>query len=1362
MKYLPLLATLLIFWVGTGVVWGQEKKANDLFEKFRYLEAARIYEKIVSKNDTARLSLERVAFCYSRLKDYKKSELYYAKLVAVEEADSSLDINPAHYVRYGQALKQNGKIREAKEQFVRYYESEPGSFLARLLIQSVEDIELWKLQKPDYKVVTLEGLNSSYSEFSPFPYKGGLVFTTENNHDHVNGTTDNSTGRPYLSVQFAPAIDSSLFSFDKHKPFLKRLNTDFHDGPISIDTVSNTIYYSRVGKAQRGKDFVNTIQTYSALILKDKKIGESVPFFLNSDSFSVAHPAISADGNQLIFSSNMPGGKGNMDLYICTKQDEFWSAPKNLGPAINSPGNEVFPFISAKGELFFSSDGKPGYGGLDLFASRLENGKWLDARNMRTPINSPHDDFGLSFVNDTAGYLSSDRSGSIGSDDIYGFVKLPKVVEDTSLVVDIEGLFEYDNLPAVGIKVKLVDEYDNVIQETTTDMFGKFKFGKLPQNKNFVVLIDEEDNTIPDNLELFLINEAGEKVLLAHRLKKGAFRFKTLPQEKLASLPLLQELDDELTTFEIFGQIFSKLPGDYKDGIEVYALDDKGEIIATAFTDSLGNFKFATLDSNGNYTIKVSDTDSALQAALFNGKEVDTIAVDPIDPRKALLFITGVFEYQSLPVTASKLYLLDENDNIIDSTFTDGKGKFDFGPIAENQKYQVKMAPPIEGAPEDYALYLTDDQDNKLLLAQRIKAGLFAFKSLPLEKFNQLEPIVEAKDLVFDPTKFLFIKGQFEFESLPASKAKLYLLDENDNVIDSTWTDLLGNFSFGPLAKNTEYHVQMAHPPEGRGNITLHLTDEQNNKLKLTRDIKAGKFTFETLPEEEIAGLSSVSENDRPPTYDIFGQLQKADSGTIAPGTKVLALDTNGNIVGLAETDELGNFKFEKLPQQGGFLFQLVENDPDVNVLFMDENGSILESAVRNLKGEFAYETLNRELSQLSSVEENDNQFNFEIFGQLQNETGIVEEGTKVLALDSNGKIIGIAETDGQGNFKFEKLPAEGGFMFKLAEDDPSISLAFTDEEGSIIESAVRNLKGDFAYETLNRQLNDLSELEENESLITAIDKGQVNKLTINKAGQIVASRKQPAVAQLDTTQILRVLNMGIFGQLYQLLPGDFTESVQIFALNDAGEIVAITVTDAFGKFHFEKLDPDQEYLFKLVPNDRGNMQMMLTDEQGEAKDRLVANDGGEFTYGKIAENTDAGPKTDLITKVSEDDRTINYLIYFAFGSWNISTEAKAELDNLITYMEQNPDYFIEVSSHTDSRGWQDYNMVLSERRTQAAIQYMIARGLSSGRVNGFWYGETRPVNDCGNGKWCPLSEHALNRRTEFRIIKNENTTIQN
>ncbi len=241
----------------------------------------------------------------------------------------------------------------------------------------------------------------------------------------------------FCAEPFSPDDYYSDFKAPTFAPGL--FNKGYHDGPATLNKDFTEIFLNRTYEHKdNGKKDNKKIKTHLLKIFYAKrengKWGKLKPFFLNSDEFSVGHPALSPDGKTLYFVSDMKGGLGGTDIYFCTRDGGKWSKPKNLGPVVNTFGNEMFPFVADNGDLYFASDGHPGFGGLDIFVSRMVNGKWTTPKNLGLPINSSYDDFGyVEYKNTGKGLFCSNRPGGKGADDIYCFKRIP--VEQPKLPV---------------------------------------------------------------------------------------------------------------------------------------------------------------------------------------------------------------------------------------------------------------------------------------------------------------------------------------------------------------------------------------------------------------------------------------------------------------------------------------------------------------------------------------------------------------------------------------------------------------------------------------------------------------------------------------------------------------------------------------------------------------------------------------------------------------------------------------------------------------------------------------------------------------------------------------------------------------
>ena len=271
-----------------------------------------------------------------------------------------------------------------------------------------------------YKVIPME-INTDDPEFCAVPYGAGVLLTSNRKRGFFTRVFDWKTGTTYYDLYEVPVLSGD--KAQKGKALKGKVNTRFQEGPGVFNSSFSTLYFSRSsytnGKLKRSSDGKANLKVLTAQRVGEKyKEIETLPF--NSDEFSCTHPSVSRDGKTLYFASDQPGGFGGFDLYVATLDDSGkWSKPENLGRTINTPKDDVFPYIHPSGMLFFASEGHTGLGGFDLFMANQENERWRTPENMGQPINSAGDDFGIVFFKDKpSGYISSDRSGN---DDIYRF-----------------------------------------------------------------------------------------------------------------------------------------------------------------------------------------------------------------------------------------------------------------------------------------------------------------------------------------------------------------------------------------------------------------------------------------------------------------------------------------------------------------------------------------------------------------------------------------------------------------------------------------------------------------------------------------------------------------------------------------------------------------------------------------------------------------------------------------------------------------------------------------------------------------------------------------------------------------------------
>jgi hypothetical protein len=294
-------------------------------------------------------------------------------------------------------------------------------FYILLIITLFSKAELYS-QSQQFIVKLVPFSSRTYDEFSPVFYKGGIVFCSNQSDNSLVSYNDGQNR--LFKIFYVTKKDSTGWKYPKI--LAKEITTDFNDGPVTFNDSGNIIYYSRNNSIENSmrniSDTSNKLGIFSAELING--IWTNIkPFTYNNPLYSFCTPALTPDGERIYFSSDMPGGSGGMDLYYCDKHNNDWDQPVNLGPVINTPENESFPFACKYGKLFFASDGHKGFGGKDLFYTQEINGEWINPVHLDSAINSSADDFGL--VTDSTfenGYFSSNRRNT---DDIFSFSSAP-------------------------------------------------------------------------------------------------------------------------------------------------------------------------------------------------------------------------------------------------------------------------------------------------------------------------------------------------------------------------------------------------------------------------------------------------------------------------------------------------------------------------------------------------------------------------------------------------------------------------------------------------------------------------------------------------------------------------------------------------------------------------------------------------------------------------------------------------------------------------------------------------------------------------------------------------------------------------
>ena len=386
------------------------KKANKQYELHAFNLAIGSYQAALRRRPDSEEALGKLADCYRHLNDMEQAAKWYGQAVKQRKVD------PVHILNYGKVLKGLGRYAEAKQLFQRYAQNDAvvGNHYAASC-----NFAISQLSAPSAYIIAPEQINTSFSEFGPAFYGERLVYASARTDIQRSSTgwTGSTNNQLFLATidQLSGQLTAPIF--------LKQAsNNAFNEGPLTFSGDLKTVIYTK-------NDFVDGTRHLGSSGMQlnifeaelnafgDWQRAKAFPY--NDNTYSTGFPNLSPDGEQLFFASNRPDGFGGYDIYVSYKTNNGWSTPENLGPVINSPGDEISPFFDGQ-NLYFSSTWHQGMGGYDVFRATQNNERWTRIFHLGSKVNSAGDDYGFIFDSfRNIGYLTSNRSGGRGNGDIY-------------------------------------------------------------------------------------------------------------------------------------------------------------------------------------------------------------------------------------------------------------------------------------------------------------------------------------------------------------------------------------------------------------------------------------------------------------------------------------------------------------------------------------------------------------------------------------------------------------------------------------------------------------------------------------------------------------------------------------------------------------------------------------------------------------------------------------------------------------------------------------------------------------------------------------------------------------------------------
>jgi len=495
---------------------GKIRQASKEYDNLAYLKTSEILLEVAENGFKSVDLLQKLANSFYFNNQMEEAAKWYGELMTMD-VDG---IDPEYYFRYAQALKSVENYSESDKWMKKFASEDRSDLRGRAFSSTVDYLSMIDEASRDFEVYNLD-INTEVSDFGTTQYKDQLIFASSRG----NGKKYQWNEQPFLDLFSADKQENGVYG--NVEKLDSDINTKFHESTVAFTPDDNVIYFTRNNyfkkKYKNSEDGTNRLKLFRATLNENGSWDDIESVHFNSDEYSVAHPTINVQGTKMYFASDMDGTLGKSDIFeVDINDDGTLGDPVNIGASVNTEGHETFPFINSDGDLYFSSNGFSGLGGLDVFVIRdfenkREANQPMALENVGRPINSPKDDFGYyENLGTKEGFFTSNRDGGKGDDDIYSFT-IPECAQDVEGTVKDKETLEL--LP--GAVVTLFDGQGNQLQQMTVGDDAAFKFEDLACEMEYLVrgqkdtyASDEKRFTTPkkkQKLDIELLLEKDEK-----------------------------------------------------------------------------------------------------------------------------------------------------------------------------------------------------------------------------------------------------------------------------------------------------------------------------------------------------------------------------------------------------------------------------------------------------------------------------------------------------------------------------------------------------------------------------------------------------------------------------------------------------------------------------------------------------------------------------------------------------------------------------------------------------------------------------------------------------------------------------------
>ncbi|HKL02330.1 MAG TPA: OmpA family protein [Cryomorphaceae bacterium] len=933
------LLTLFLILAAAGASFGQLKKGQKLFAEGNYQEAIKPLKKDFYGKSGSREAGILLSKCYYQLQEYQEA-LDVISIVGTETLTESEDIR-----FYADVLIANDNFSEAFLELISLFSQDQTDAKTALWLDKVSDLLKWDTLPTASDVLPVLGLNSIYNEYAPYiPKAGEMWFVSD-----VTGVQSvfpnsysNENMHLYYKTEFAKADGSEV---KRPTWLIKNKNYYYHDGPIAKWPGTDK-YVMTLRDLDAGPKDPSLELFFSGLQGDEESL---IPFKYN-ENYNTGHATFASNGTRMIFSSNRPGGFGQMDLWYSDWINGTWSPPVNMGPIINTPFNEVFPEMYNT-RLFFSSDRSDiGYGSLDIYyASELHG--FSEVVNMRSPVNSAYDDFSVAFDSTKSGYFATNRPEGAGGDDIYRFYYDP--IPDTLPTTRLR-IVGNDIGPRRTAEIR--DSDGQLVFTTTTDSRSEVYVEGLKKREIYTLTVIGEK--IDEEATLAHLTSGGELVNSFPQISENTFKFSigSIPKDLMTR----QDNEDEsIVQYDLDGKIIVD-EGVVVEGVPVSLISSRGKLISTVEADNSGKFQFKNATEGEAYTLKTEGLSEYHEIDVYGKQGAITQSLKTLGNNEysytrsapaakwmsaAEISVPDVIAViPSMDMVPVEVELFDENDLSLGNRVIRENGQIQMGSLVARKVYRLNV--PNLNLEQSDKLFILNSSGDTAQVVRPMDAHNYFFEYL----LNSSYGVTEARETVAE-TAF---KGMREDQTnlfkvrivnYDADKRVPFLLENlQTGETDTVYASNKGILIIRDVNPEDGYKLTIING-ELNENAMAEVYDSENNLIYTapTEDMKSFLIWF--LKQEDFALNAMENKEDGILNIELRGRMNAEGDERV----KLEIFDQNLEKLGESFVSGVRNFSFQDLPSDSAYIVKSNIEDEDAYLMVA---GKFKGDSLKVLRGE--------------------------------------------------------------------------------------------------------------------------------------------------------------------------------------------------------------------------------------------------------------------------------------------------------------------------------------------------------------------------------------------------------------------------